>query len=300
MRQQVYHFKTIKKHERGQATIEYILVLVVAVALIGGVVWQLHDAFQQWGRNYFGNYIACLLETGELPSSGHNNSNKASICEQEFEDFSLAQGRPLIANTRGGTQRGLSSSSGASTGRTPPSSQKAKSSTRPSSSQSVDGARGGGGSGRGFVASRSGRRNSSMPAGRRGGKSEGEAGGSGLGASKGPQVQSWGVGGVTTRVASQSRFDTARGVSGGDLEGEAGERPGGQVQPLVSGTLPKASQNKLIAVSKRPSPAPELDIEPLGLGGWLRYLLIAAILIVVLLVLGGQALKLRKSLEGEA
>lgn len=299
MRQQVYHFKTIKKYEGGQATIEYILVLVVAVALIGGVVWQLHDAFQQWGRNYFGNYIACLLETGELPSLGHNNNNKASVCEQEFEDFSLAQGRPLIANTRESTQRGPSSSSGASTGRTPPSSQKAKSPTRPSSSQSVDGARGGGGSGRGFVASRSGRSNSSMPAGRRGGQAESEAGGSGFGASKGPQVQSLGSRGVT-RVASQSRFDTARGVSGGELEGENGERPGGQVQPLVSGTLPKASQNKLIAVSKRPSPAPELDIEPLGLGGWLRYLLIAAILIVVLLVLGGQALKLRKSLEGEA
>lgn len=74
--------------------IEYVLVLIVAVGIILGGLYQLNSAFKVWANNYFGNYLACLLETGELPTIS-GNPGDSGICNQMFKPFSLADGRPL-------------------------------------------------------------------------------------------------------------------------------------------------------------------------------------------------------------
>ena len=83
------------RNERGQAIVEYILVLVVVVVIALGGLYQLNDAFRQWAVNYFGTYIACLLETGELPTLSGSDGD-GGICNQFFQPYSLANGRPLI------------------------------------------------------------------------------------------------------------------------------------------------------------------------------------------------------------
>ncbi|MBY0315737.1 MAG: hypothetical protein K2Q26_09470 [Bdellovibrionales bacterium] len=83
---------------RGQAVLEYILVLAVTVAIILGVMYQFSDAFKKYVASYFGDYVACLLETGEMPSLGGDSGATASICNSEFEPFSIASGRPLSGN----------------------------------------------------------------------------------------------------------------------------------------------------------------------------------------------------------
>lgn len=63
-------------NEAGQALIEYILILVITVSIILGVMYQFSEGFKTFVNQYFGDYIACLLETGELPSLGGSGPNQ--------------------------------------------------------------------------------------------------------------------------------------------------------------------------------------------------------------------------------
>ena len=56
--------------ETGQATVEAVLVTVISFLVISGLVYQLHSGFRDFADNYFGTYLVCLLETGELPAIG--------------------------------------------------------------------------------------------------------------------------------------------------------------------------------------------------------------------------------------
>ncbi len=83
----------VLRNERGQGTIEYVLVLVVGVAIVLGLLYQLNGAFKTWANNYFGDYLTCLLETGDLPSIG-GSPGDTGLCEQFFKPFTWAGGRP--------------------------------------------------------------------------------------------------------------------------------------------------------------------------------------------------------------
>ena len=87
--------------ESGQAAIEYILLLVVVVGVLLGSVYQFNSAFSFWADNYFGDYLACLIESGELPSLG-GSSGSSGECNQLYKEFSPDDGRPLIASNSGG------------------------------------------------------------------------------------------------------------------------------------------------------------------------------------------------------
>lgn len=65
------------------------MFFVVSIAF--GLLFQFNSAFKSYADNYFGNYLACILEYGELPSLGGGPSIG---CDAEFEEFSLANGRP--------------------------------------------------------------------------------------------------------------------------------------------------------------------------------------------------------------
>jgi hypothetical protein len=88
--------------QSGQAITEYILILVVVVGIMLGGIYQLNTAFKAWANNYFGDYLSCLLETGELPSIG-GTPGDSGICNEFFQPFSPANGRPAITQAKGGT-----------------------------------------------------------------------------------------------------------------------------------------------------------------------------------------------------
>lgn len=94
------------KSQSGQAVTEYILVLVVVVGIIMGILYQFNDAFKKYVQSYFGEYVACLLETGELPGLGGEDGANAQICNASFEPFSLQNGRPLISSDSSGGSSG--------------------------------------------------------------------------------------------------------------------------------------------------------------------------------------------------
>lgn len=101
-----------KARQSGQAVLEYILVLIITVFLILGVMYQFNDAFKNFLDSYFGDYIACLLETGELPSLGGDGPTSAE-CSSPFVNFNLASGASLNGSGSGG---GDGSGSGSSSG----------------------------------------------------------------------------------------------------------------------------------------------------------------------------------------
>lgn len=100
------------RSDSGQAVVEYILVLVVTIGILLGVMYQFSTAFKKYVQSYFGEYVACLLETGELPTLGGTDGANAGICAASFEPFSLKNGRPMIGSGGNGDGSDSDGSSG--------------------------------------------------------------------------------------------------------------------------------------------------------------------------------------------
>ena len=81
----------------GQAVVEYILLMVVSVGLITVLALRLIGPFRDWARNYLGAYVECLLDAGELPTL--SGEVEGSACEEGFEKFSYADGRPPVSSS---------------------------------------------------------------------------------------------------------------------------------------------------------------------------------------------------------
>lgn len=83
---------SILRSQSGQGMIEYVLLMVVILALAAAVLTRFFMPFESWAKNYLGSYFYCLLDSGELPALG--GSGGQGDCNDKFEDFTLANGRP--------------------------------------------------------------------------------------------------------------------------------------------------------------------------------------------------------------
>ena len=114
------------KNNSGQAVVEYVLLAIIVVTLImgmGKVFRVLDDGFNQ----YIGGYISCLMEYGELPSLGvqaadlkKHTGNTGKKCDAQFAAFSFAEGRPLNGgggSSSGGANQATGSGRGGANGR---------------------------------------------------------------------------------------------------------------------------------------------------------------------------------------
>lgn len=88
----------------GQAAVEYILIVTIAVSLVIALKGAFKGA-NEFINNYLGTYTACLMEYGELPSLGVQNSDlnkhlsEGKQCEAQFKNFTLAEGRPPVGGS---------------------------------------------------------------------------------------------------------------------------------------------------------------------------------------------------------
>lgn len=83
-------FFGLKSHnQKGQATIEVILLGLVAVIVILGLVYRFNTAFRKYTVDLYGTYYRCLLETGELPGT-------RSVCRDRETRFNIASGSMLV------------------------------------------------------------------------------------------------------------------------------------------------------------------------------------------------------------
>lgn len=68
--------------QSGQGLLEYVLLLLFAVGLILGLSAKYFKPMNTWANYYFGTYLQCLLDTGELPSLGGDNSETGCNAEK--------------------------------------------------------------------------------------------------------------------------------------------------------------------------------------------------------------------------
>jgi len=262
----------------GQAVTEYLLILVVTIAVIFGAVYQFNDAFRVWANNYFGDYLSCLLETGELPALG-GTGGQASSCNEIFKKFSLADGRPYA-----GSAAGSGSDSGQGQGKRPSNAVSEGSSTagyvRASGnfgsefgSDSVFGSPGGAGGGRG-------------------GQTHGN-GNAYTGSTEGLDV-----GGFSSSAAGEDggrrRFRLPDGFFSAGAKDQDEQRKPIKVGPAKGGPHPGAVRIPVNRVTASQPPPPD---EPMTFGDFFRILIMAALIIALLLLVGTQLFRISKELK---
>lgn len=246
--------------QKGQAVTEYLLILVVVVSIALGVMYQLNQAFKKYVESYFGDYIACLLESGELPSLGGESGASAEGCNAVFEPFSLKNGRPLVAS--GGKGAGKKSgNSGSAKFVNSPKVSKTKMST-------FNGERAGAG-GDGAVSS-------VKPASR---------------GSIGPPDSGSRITLREGRARSNGQFRV-----NGKFSSDDDKKDSKATRRLDAKKSKNNSPKKLSFDGKRQtaSAGEEKDVD-FSMGDWLRFLLIAGIIIAIIFVLGGQLMQVRRN-----
>jgi hypothetical protein len=277
-------------NQSGQGAIEYILLLFVAVFIMLGTVYQFNDAFQKWAANYFGEYLACLMEAGELPNLGAPQGG--SVCDQLYEPFNIASGRPSVP-TSGGGGNSASSRSGRSSA--------ASNSTGDDTASSVGRAsripvsRGGAGGGRrgGSYGSRGG--------GSSGGFGSGSEGGSGDDSSYTGSSESsipTAALGRPEKIKLKKPGELDRGFGFGAEDKKKKKKKKVAVKRRTASEGPANERKALMKVKRAKKERVEVvQDDGWSLGGIFRYLVIIAIILALVIFLGGQALQISKSME---
>ncbi len=275
----------MRNSQSGQAMLEYLLILVITFVVMMGVIYQFNDAFRQWAQGYFGEYLACILETGELPSLGAQGGVQG-ICDQEFAEFSLASGRPHVGLGTAGAGDGSGAGSGGAGGEGDGGRREYIEAARVRAGPGGDRASEPGG----WVSDGRSSRPRTMVAGAEGGK-----------AGRDRYTGSTGFLSAGTGMSDQAGA-RRRGLRGGQM-GWVEERKlpeQGERRPM---TPLKREQEEnlrpdLIKVERAPAVAKDSeDMEPWTFGVLLRFMLIALIILAILYFLGTQALQIRNSTD---
>jgi Flp pilus assembly pilin Flp len=258
------------RDERGQAVLEYLLTLIIAVAIIFGGVYQLNSAFKAWASNYFGDYLSCLLETGELPSISGTGGD-AGTCNRLFKPFSIAEGRRLAAvgKTSGGAKGQVGNPVAASERR---------------------GGGGGGYNGTPFA----GGRTPIKPQGNGEGGTRTKINPTNTGST---EVSNYGTPYTgRTPVRPPQRVLISRNSLVDDSRQQTTRTPTNAVK-APGDFSSETRRNKIRPPADRGRGGDNGQESSLTFGDFIRYLIIAAFIIALLMFLGGQALQIGKSMD---
>ncbi|WP_413292174.1 hypothetical protein ACLSU7_12285 [Bdellovibrio sp. HCB185ZH] len=272
------------KSNGGQAVIEYVLMLVISVSLVLMLMTQIFKPFQAFVQSFMGDYLACLLETGELPQLGADTL-KESECKFSFQGVS--------GNNSNSSNTGKSNSSNSSSS----SSSDASSSKSSSSSSSSSGT---------YAGSSSRPRGSNSISSARAPK-QGVSGNGDVGGGKVIEITLEGGGAGTLYKAKNGSsyvVEGGRRVASLPISGMTEEdrkklekrAESGKKSTVVSSDM--NTKPKKTAVKKPEArTVAEAAEEPVTFGNFIRWLFIAALIIALVIFLGGQALQFSKSGE---
>jgi len=71
------------KNEKGQSIVEYVLLLIVVIAIATAAGIRLFKPVSKWADFYMGTYTQCLLDSGELPKIAGGNPQECDELAQE-------------------------------------------------------------------------------------------------------------------------------------------------------------------------------------------------------------------------
>lgn len=265
---------------RGQAVIEYTLIMLVTVAILMALSQVLFKPFGEFISNYMGKYTACLLEYGELPTLGTTAGSPVeddSECNKRFEGGSITAGRPPRSDGQG------SSSSGSRANST----NNRSSSASEKSSYAGSASRGGSSNININRRPSSGVEGSSRKSGKvveialEGGGANGFFGNNGSNSYAIPQRK-------TSSIAITGLTEAEKKELEKKAEGTAG---------MMVASEAVRKEKKKIGVKPPPPPIVYEEEKPFTIGNFIRYLFIAALVLALVVFIGGQALQMSKSGE---
>lgn len=288
---------------RGQAIVEYTLILSLVILLATGLLMPLHKGFEALGFGLFGpdGYFSCLLKTGLLPGQTASVQDCKNL-EEIYGDFQGHTDRMQISGGGGGSGTPFVPSP------TTPSSSDSSSSS-PSSFPVAQNRSGGGSGGSNSSAGRRGGGAGNSSSSRRrkglialppdsggGGKNTQSFEENSLQRQKRKGFKNFGGSG------SSDSFQSGRVVGGyssaGFTQQETQEESENAPTHFVTKKGPTGlSQKKQIikvAAKKTKPPAKE---EPWSFGSILRVLLIICFILILVLIVGSQTFQVKKSMK---
>lgn len=270
--------------EAGQAAVEYILLLVVVVGILLGSVYQFNSAFSVWADNYFGDYLACLIESGELPTLG-GSAGTSSECDQLFKPFNIANGRgPLVGST---------SSEGAAD-----SSDKRGDEGDDDSSSSYSGGSGavivGGGRDSAFSRFGAPRRFRATKRVALGDENSSQSDGVNTGSASITDISGYESGkAIRIPLRDSEQIKKGRRIKEEDKEKKLNTKVASKREQSPALGVPTRVKIERRLASNTAAP----EIEEFTFGRLFRYLLMIAIILAVIIFIGGQAIQVSKSMD---
>ena len=275
-------------NNRGQAMVEYVLLLIISVTLVLMLIYQIFKPMQAFVQAFMGDYVACLLETGALPTLSGTDTRAADMgCGAKFANGQYAAGSGSGANGSGG---GNSSNSNNS-----------NNSSNSNNNGSNSGANGSGADD-GYAGSSS-RGPGSRGSGRKGNDGAGSGAKAapvvannefveGSGFTKGGSSNGWGSSQQGRRVASIEYIT----LSSEDKK-KIDEKKDRNSNPLlIEEGLASPTKKLALKIQEKKTEIPP-DDEPFTIGSFMRIIFIACIILAIFVFVGGQALQMSKSSE---
>ena len=281
------------RNENGQATLEYILLLLISVGVIASAILQANKDFAVYAKDLIGNYVICLLDNGELPTLGSDQASAQCAPPVFSTKAKVADKDPAAPGGGGGGSGSSGGGSGSSSAGSTNGQKDSRSKTSSSESRAADTGRGGRGRGvnRGGVDSfgNTGRSTRTRVAAN---PAEPEST-----SATGKLVPSNSSG----RGFRELKPSTERGgrvIASFTISEEQQDRENGKRLSLGARSDVERKQSRMrIEPSVKKKSDQNDDDSAFSIGGVFRILLIVAILIVLIVFIGGQLFQAAKSFD---
>jgi Flp pilus assembly pilin Flp len=298
---------TLVKNRKGQAAVEYVLLLVVIVSMILAAK-GLFSGVNKFIGDYVGDYFACLMDHGELPALGVSEADLKNHTNKCSAKFSIANGATL---TGPGSSGGGGSSSKSKANQNAKSSN--KSSSNSDSKSKLGSASNKDGSGNGAGGGSSGGKNSAYANGRiKRSNSPSTSDGPSEADNKSKIIEDEGAvsafgRGDNNRNSNRSRFTQYKykAITSGQMFDEVEKtskreerKPSVKSLSKMSadeGFRPGPRTNNFVPPERKPAVASE-DTDPnFGFGKMMKWLMIAGMVVAIVVFFGGQIMNYSNS-----
>lgn len=292
-------------NQKGQGTIEYVLLLVITISMILLAMTNIFKPLQSFMQNYMGTYVACLLTSGELPAIRVENEMKNTEARCSFD---LRKGNGTIDGNSSGRNGNGSGNNNDSNGRGGAGKNGAGgASSDPSGKEksSVDGDSGSGGKSS-FAGSRSRRAGFGARA-KRGATDSGGSDSDSAGGKRYVNALNNNKNDRFFKNQQRSRvvgYRKGRGVTMGGMTDDERQNEERQIQAQPRKV---ATSNEEFSVPGKKNvlkPPPEKEKKVamkedtnFSFGNFFKYILIAVVLLLIFILGGGQAFEVSKTMD---
>ena len=309
---QIVKGKRPKNNQAGQAAIDYILVLVVTIILLL-MLRGFYKPFRQWLDNYFTNYLACLIETGELPfsqdgecetESGNPDELKTAMQKAQKSVTEVAEAnRPRpVENRTSGSSGSNNSQNGRNNSRSSSSNSGSQSAraTNDAANERDQNSGGQSQSGRSRRVSRASRVSNAYSSGDLFGRKNGFGEDKKIASTKETKDNAGDFGAdLSSRNLNgrKRKIEMNRSFFAQEEQQEQKDKAPARMQKKSANGDSEQRPTRMKASTPKPKVQDEGKEQQWSLGELLRIMIILAIIIAIFFLVGGQALQLSKSWE---